>query len=81
MTFIDTYDGTEYTLRDMWSVWSEVKAEDTENHSTSFMCELFEIIMASINGRNDLDIVGMTPAEIDSFLIALHCALESRGLI
>ena len=40
--------------------------------------ELFEILMATINGRNDLDIIGMTPEETSKFIMRLLVQLLNK---
>ena len=33
---------------------------------------MLEILMATINGRNDLEIIGMTPREVNNYIIRLR---------
>jgi len=77
MQFISTYDGSTYTLHDMWKDWKEFRTDDPYNHADSFKTEMFEILMATINGRNDIDIVGMTPNEISNYVIRLRGNLRA----
>ena len=72
MRFIDLNDDRVYTLSDMHSDWAQFRQEDPENHADSFRIELFEILMATINGRNDLDILGLTPRETSNYIISLR---------
>ena len=58
MKFIDLNDDRVYTLQDLRRDWAQFREEDPENHATDFKTELFEILMATINGRNDLEILG-----------------------
>lgn len=64
MKFIDTYSEETYSMADMHRMWIEFKAEDSENHSDNFLDEITNILDATIRGRNDLEIVGMTKTEI-----------------
>ena len=75
MRFIDMNDYHIYTLADLKKDWQEFRAEDPENHAPDFKTELFEILMATINGRNDLEIIGMTHREISSLTLHLRAQL------
>ena len=72
MRFIDLNDDQVYTMGDLKKDWEVFRAEDPENHAPDFKTELFEILMATINGRNDLDIIGMTPKETSRFILRLR---------
>ena len=54
MRFIDGNDGRVYSLPDLWRDWQAFRKEDPDNHAASFKIEMLEILMATINGRNDL---------------------------
>ena len=75
MRFIDLNDDRVYTLSDLHTDWQAFQAEDPENHAESFRIEFFEILMATINGRNDLDIIGMTPRETSNLILRLRAQL------
>ena len=75
MKFIDLNDDRVYTIADLKKDWQEFRAEDPENHALDFKTELFEILMATINGRNDLEILGMTHREISSLTLRLRAQL------
>ena len=72
MKFIDLNDDRGYTVADLKRDWEALRAEDPENHGESFQIELLEILMATINGRNDLEIIGMTPQEVSNYIIRLR---------
>ena len=72
MKFIDLNDDHVYTVADLKREWEALRAEDSENHAESFQIELLEILMATINGRNDLEIIGMTPQEVSNYIIRLR---------
>ena len=59
MQFIDLNDERVYTLTDLKHDWAQLRSEDPDNHAESFRIEFFEILMATINGRNDLEIIGL----------------------
>lgn len=70
MTFKDMESWKEetYNTVDMYRLWKEFKEEDPFNHSDNFKEEMLNIIMATINGRNDLIITDYTPNEIERLL-------------
>ena len=75
MQFIDLNDDRVYTLQDLRRDWAQFREEDPENHAPDFKMELFEILMATINGRNDLEILGLTHREISSLTLRLRAQL------
>ena len=75
MRFIDMNDDRVYTMSDLHRDWTQFRSEDPENHAASFRIELFEILMATINGRNDLDIIGMTSRETSNLILRLRAQL------
>ncbi len=72
MKFIDLNDDRIYTIADLKRDWAQFREEDPDNHAASFRIEFFEILMATINGRNDLEITGLTPREISNYIIKLR---------
>jgi len=75
MRFIDLNDDREYTVADLKRDWAQFREEDPDNHAASFRIEFFEILMANINGRNDLEILGLTPKEVSNYIIGLRAQL------
>ena len=75
MKFIDLNDDHIYTIADLKKDWQEFRKEDSDNHADCFRIEFFEILMATINGRNDLEIIGMTHREISSLTLRLRAQL------
>ena len=72
MQFIDLNDDRVYSLQDLHRDWAQFRQEEPENHAESFQMEMLEILMATINGRNDLEIIGMTPQEVTNYIIRLR---------
>ena len=64
MRLMDTTDGQSYGLPELHTEWLALRSEDPENHAGSFKTELFEILMATVNGRNDVDVIGPTTPEL-----------------
>ena len=81
MKILDLYDMQEHPLPDIYNAWKEFRSAEPYNHADTFGVELLEILMATINGRNDLEIVGMTPAETSRYIIRLRKACERKGTI
>ena len=79
MTFIDTYDGRPYTMRALHDDYISFRQDEPYNHAPDFVTELYEILMASVNGRNDLDVINMTPREIESYIYRLRRIIESKS--
>ena len=75
MRFIDLNDDRVFTLSDLHRDWTQFRQEDPDNHAATFRIEFFEILMATINGRNDLDIIGMTPKETSNLILRLRAQL------
>ena len=75
MKFIDLNDDRIYTPEDLKRDWAQFRKEDPENHAERFKIEFFEILMATINGRNDLEITGLAPREISNIIIRLRAQL------
>ncbi len=75
MKFIDLTDDREYTLADLKRDWHRFREEDPWNHCADFRTEFFEILMATVNGRNELEIIGMTPRETDRLIRRLRTTL------
>ena len=71
MQFIDLNDDRVYTIADLKKDWQEFREEDPENHADRFKIEFFEILMATVNGRNDLEIIGLTPREVSNYIVKL----------
>ena len=72
MKFIDLNDDRVYTPADLKRDWAQFREEDPDNHAESFRIEFFEILMSTINGRNDLEILGLTPREVSNYIISLR---------
>ena len=71
MKFQDMNTDEIYSIKDLYKDWKTFKEEDPENQCETFRAELLEIIMATINGRNDLQIIGMTGKEVSNSVIKL----------
>ena len=75
---IDT--GREFTLPELHRDWRSFRAEDPVNHADDFTTELYEILMATVNGRNDCHIVGLTPSETCDYIISIRNTLKRRNI-
>lgn len=79
MTLYDANIDRTLTLTDLHREWQQFKAEEPWNHADDFTTELYEILMATINGRNDCDIIGMTPSETSNYIITIRDTLRRRN--
>ncbi len=70
MRFIDKNDNHSYSLADLKMEWAILRLQEPENHSESFQIELLEILMATVNDRNDLEIEGVTRREDSAIIVA-----------
>ena len=68
MTFRDIDNGDIFTDKDLFTEWTDNHETDPETYHETFSAYMINIIMATVNGRNDLDIVDMTAKEIDKVL-------------
>ena len=75
MKLVDMNDGRAYSTADLKRDWTTFRKEEPENHAADFRTEFLEIIMATINGRNDLEIVGPTPRELSAVVDRLRASL------
>jgi hypothetical protein len=73
--FIDLNDNSVTTLSEIRRDWADSRADDPENTAPDFLTEIFEILMATVNGRNDLEIVGPTPREVNRLILKLRARL------
>jgi hypothetical protein len=78
MTFLDKYTERTYSLQDMKSAYDVFRLADPHNHAKTFTRELASIITDTLNGRNDLSIIGLTDMEASLFAGAL--ILKTRGI-
>ena len=72
MYFINNDTNEKYTLYDVFKDYNQFKVEEPYNHAETFIVEFLEIAMASINGRNDFDIIGLTGKEISNIIIKIR---------
>ena len=75
MKFIDLSDDRVYTLSEIRKDWEALREEDPDNYPSDFKTEIFEILMATVNGRNDLEIAGLTHRETDRLIQRLRAQL------
>ncbi len=68
MKLIDLNDDRVYTIEDLKREWETFRKEEPWNHAEDFKTELFEILMATVNGRNDMEILDATPDEVEQYI-------------
>lgn len=79
MRLIDIDSDRVYTLSDLHCDWQTFRTDDPFNHADDFTTELYEILMATVNGRNDCDISGLTPTETCNYILTLRDKIERRS--
>ena len=65
-----------FSLPELFADWKTFKTEEPWNHAENFKTELFEILMATINGRNDCEVVGTTASELDRIIRRIRREIE-----
>ena len=78
MRFIDLNDRRTYTLSEIRNDWVQLRNQEPENHAQDFKTEIFEILMATVNGRNDLEVIGLTHRETDRLIRRLRAQLLNQ---
>ena len=78
MKFIDLNDNRVCTLSEIRRDWADAHTADPENTAPDFKTEIFEILMATVNGRNDLEIIGLTPREVSNYIIRLRSEIWQK---
>ena len=78
MKFMDLNDRRTYTLSEIRKEWELLRNQEPENHAQDFRTEIFEILMATVNGRNDLEVIGLTHRETDRLICRLRAQLLNQ---
>lgn len=78
MTLYDRNADRTITINELHDEWKQFKEEEPWNHADDFMSELYVILMDTVNGRNDCDIVGLTPSETCDYIITIRHAIRRR---
>lgn len=79
MTLQDIDTGRTYTLPELWKEWKQFRSEEPWNHADTFRTELYEILMATINGRNDCQVDGLTTRELCNYILSIRSRIR-RGV-
>lgn len=78
MKLYDIEAEKSYTLPELFEEWKAFRQEDPANHAESFTAEWFEILMATVNGRNDCDVIGPTATELDRYIRRIRKEVEKK---
>ena len=78
MRLYDMYTEQEYTLPEMFNDWNTFRKEEPWNHAENFTTEIYEVLMATVNGRNDCTVSGMTAKEVDRYIQRLRKEIEKH---
>ena len=79
MKFIDLNDRRTYPLPDITEEWELLRNQEPENHAPDFKTEIFEILMATVNGRNDFEVIGLTHRETNRLIRRLRTTLLNQA--
>ena len=71
MRFRDLETGAELPLTYIAAEYHAMRRIEPENHADTLAGEVLNLMMATISGRNDLEIVGMKPREIGQMIYKL----------
>ena len=72
MWFIDLDTGELLTLLDLKQEWEQEIRFEEDHQDETFFVYLYDVLMATISDRNDLEIRGMTPLEIGKIIYNLR---------
>ena len=64
MYLVDLWTDEKLSLQKLHDDWLEFKKEDPVNHAETFTLEFFQILDATLRGRNDCEFVGPTGPEL-----------------
>ena len=78
MKLIDNWTDREISLSELRRDWLTLSEDEPENHADDFMTEMFCILMDTVNGRNDCDVVGLTPSELNNYILKLRDKVEGE---
>ena len=78
MRFKDTLSDSIYSLQTLYRDYVRFRAECPDEYPDSFQIELLAILSATVKGRNNLEVIGMTPAELDRFINRLGTKLSNQ---
>lgn len=76
MTFIDKESGRTYTMRDVRAMWEDFRTTDPGNHEETFPAECYRLLLDTVNGRNDLAVIGPTVPETCNMIMALRKKIQ-----
>ena len=72
MWFIDLNTGELLTLLDLKQEWEHLHEVDEEHQDETFLMYVYDVLMATISDRNDLEIRGMMSREVGKIIFNLR---------
>lgn len=78
MKLYDIETEKSYTIPELFTDWKAFRKAEPWNHAERFTAELFEILMATVNGRNDCDVIGPTASELDRYIRRIRKEVEKN---
>ena len=77
MRLIDTENRCSLSLKALKEEYQTLRQDEPWNHGDNFRAELLETLLATVNGRNDCEISGMTARELDRYIRKLRAQVNS----
>ena len=78
MRLIDTESNCSLSLKVMKEEYQTLRQDEPWNHRDNFRTELLETMLATVNGRNDCEITGLTARELDRYIRKLRDYVNSH---
>ena len=76
MRLMDIDTDREIFLSELHHDWLTGRIEDPVNYEEDFITEMYVILMDTINGRNNCDVIGLTPSELNNYILKLRNKVE-----
>ena len=72
MKLVDMITDRATTMPELYAMYMDFRATDPGNHAETFRTELYNILMDTVNGRNDFRVDYLTPAEAEKIVAQME---------
>ena len=76
MRLYDMDSEKEFSLSELKADYIELSKAEPWNHADNFSAELYVLLMDTINGRNNCEIMGYTGKEISNLILSLRSRIS-----
>ena len=76
MRLYDMDSEKEISLSELKTEYIDLKKTEPWNHADNFTTELYVLLMDTINGRNNCEIMGYTGKEISNLILSLRSRIS-----